>query len=55
MNAPHWIAGAWGGMPSVDSIDPATGEPVKPAAQTTLLTAAMLRCLASRPRCRRAR
>ena len=28
MNAPHWIAGAWGGMPSVDSIDPATGESI---------------------------
>ncbi len=28
MNAPHWIAGAWVGMPSVDSIDPATGEAI---------------------------
>ena len=28
MKAPHWIAGAWVGMPSVDSIDPATGESI---------------------------
>src|SRR5260370_28101764 len=28
MNAPHWIAGAWVGMPSVDSIDPAIGEAI---------------------------
>ncbi|MFL9915820.1 hypothetical protein PQR75_10560 [Paraburkholderia fungorum] len=28
MNAPHWTAGAWVGMPSVDSIDRATGEPI---------------------------
>jgi acyl-CoA reductase-like NAD-dependent aldehyde dehydrogenase len=26
MNAPHWIAGVWVGLPSIDSIDPATGE-----------------------------
>ena len=28
MKAPHWIAGAWVGVPSVDSIDPATGESI---------------------------
>lgn len=28
MNARHWIAGEWTGMPNIDSIDPATGEAV---------------------------
>ncbi len=28
MNARHWIAGEWTGIPTIDSIDPATGEAV---------------------------
>ncbi|RZF26370.1 aldehyde dehydrogenase family protein [Paraburkholderia sp. UYCP14C] len=28
MNARHWIAGEWTGTPNLDSIDPATGEPI---------------------------
>ena len=28
MSASHWIAGAWVGTPSIDSVDPATGEPI---------------------------